>query len=106
MQKLREPQRARDAETHDERVQALAPIELKILRGVDQIESRDPSDHARSEEQGSQRQPAGRRDPGAGRRDGEREAKKKMARRGESLGQRIEENDRRARAARAAKSCG
>src|SRR5436190_20344977 len=93
MKKLRELQRARDAEAHDERVQPLASIELEILGGVNEIETRHPTENAGAEQQRSQSKPASRGDPRSRRRDGERQPEEKMARRGKALRQGIKKYD-------------
>ena len=77
---LREPQDSRDPEPDDQRAQPFPPIEIHILRRVNQVETRHPADDPGTQDQGRQVEPAGLRDPGARRRDREREPEKKMAR--------------------------
>ena len=102
---LRQPQTLRDPEFDDQRAQSFPAIEIDILRCVNQIETRHPADYSGTQNQRRQIEPAGLRNPGAGRRNGERDAEKKVGRAGEPLRQRVEENnekrDRREEAGRA-----
>ena len=88
---LRQPQAPRDAELDDQRAQPFPAIEIDILRRVNQVETGHPADHAGAENQRRQIEPAGLRDPGAGGRNRQGEAEKKMGRAREPFRQRVEE---------------
>ena len=90
---LRQPQTLRDSEFDDQRAQPFPAIEIDILRGVNQVETCHPAEYSSTQDQRRKIEPAGLRNPGAGGRNCEREAEKKVGRAGEPLRQRVEEND-------------
>src|SRR5581483_5579234 len=75
-------------------MQTGALIEFVILRGVNEIEARDPTNDAECENDRRKIDMSGLRDPGADRGNGEREPEKKVCCRGEAFGDGVEEDNR------------
>jgi hypothetical protein len=75
-------------------MEARLPVELDILRGIDQVEAEDPAPDRRRQEPGEGRAKITRgRSPGAHRRSGQREAQHRVGVGGEMLGQRIAQDE-------------
>src|ERR1700759_995743 len=70
------------------------PIELKVLRRVDQIEAGYPADHPCSEDDRREFQPRALRYPCSGRRDSKSKSEKEVGRAREVFRDRIKENNR------------
>ena len=49
---LRHSQAPRDSDLDDQRMQSFPAIEIDILRGVNQVETCHPADHAKTQDQG------------------------------------------------------
>src|SRR2546423_15568231 len=74
-------------------MQSFAPIKVGVLGGVDEVETCDPADHACSENQWRQVEPASFGYPRARRRNSERQAEKEMGRACEAFRDRVKENN-------------
>src|SRR2546421_8374949 len=74
-------------------MQRFAPIKVGVLGGVDEVETCDPADHACSENQWRQVEPASFGYPRACRRNSERQAEKEMGRAREAFRDRVKENN-------------
>src|SRR5437764_13146864 len=74
-------------------MQTFAPVEVDILSRVDQIETGDPTDHAGSENERRQIEPASFSDPRTRGSDPECEAEEKVGRPREAFCQRVKEYD-------------
>ncbi len=92
MQQLSQPQATRDPEFYDKRSNALATIEIVILCRINQIKSSDPADYAGSKHQRRKIDMSGLRNPGADRRNCQRESEKEVGGAREPLRERIEKN--------------
>src|SRR5437667_12731993 len=69
-----------------------APVEIVILRGVNQIESCHPANDSKPEDDGGNIDTSGLRDPCAQRRDCQRKSEKEVRRTGEPFSERIKKN--------------
>src|ERR1700730_8930867 len=92
MQQLRQWKASLDAKPDHQRVKSLALVEIKVLRCVNQIKPRDPTNDTGGENERSKTYRSGLCNPRANRRDRKRSAEKKMGRGSETLGQRIEKD--------------
>ena len=92
MKQLRKSKTADDTEFYNERVNSLAPVEFKILRRINQVESRHPADDSERQNNRSKIDISSLSDPGANRGNGERQPKKKMGRSSEAFRERIKEH--------------
>src|SRR5438093_6195884 len=79
-------------EFYDLRANTFLPIEVVILSGVNEIESRYPANHAGREHQRRNINPPGLRDPRADWSDRQRKSEKEMCRAGEPFRERVEKN--------------
>jgi len=93
VQQLRQAKSARDSESYHERSDAFTAIKIVILRRVNQIETGDPTDHSRGQNDRCKIDMSSLGNPRPDRRDGQREAKKKMGRGSEAFCERVEKND-------------
>src|SRR5438270_287291 len=75
---LCEAKTTRDSESYHERLDAFPTIKIVILRRVNQIETGDPTDHSRGQNDRCKIAMSSLGNPCPDRRDGQREAKKKM----------------------------
>src|SRR5437879_13766166 len=80
VQQLREAKSTRDSEFYHERSDAFTAIKIVILSRIDQIETDDPTDHSRGQNDRCKIDMARLGNPRPDRRDGQSEAKKKMDR--------------------------
>ena len=87
---MRQTKTARDPKFHDKRSNAFAPIEIIILRRINQIEARDPANYASPEHKRRKIDMSCLRNPGADRSDGERQSEKEVRRAREPFRERIE----------------
>jgi len=93
VQQLRQAKRARDSKSYHERSDAFAAIKIIILRRINQIETGDPTDHCRGQNDRCKIDMSGLSNPRPDRREGQREAKKKMGGGSEAFCERVEKND-------------
>src|SRR5436190_1354698 len=80
VEQLRELKTARDTQFYHERANVFAPVKFKILRRVDQIESGHPADNSQRQNEWRKIDISSLSDPGADRRNRQREPKEKMGR--------------------------
>ena len=81
MQQCRQGKRSGEAEPDNHRVQPLPSVHVQILRGVNDIKSRDPAEEPRFPEQAEARQTPGHGKPGSDRRNRQRRDPGKTGRR-------------------------
>ena len=93
MQELSSLETFGNPEPYYQRPNSFAAIEFEILRRIDQIEARDPTNDSGREHKWRKIDISALGDPGTNRRNGERKPKKKMRGRGEAFCERIEKND-------------
>ena len=89
MKRLGEAKSMRDSESYHERLDAFPTIKIVILRRVNQIETGDPTDHSRGQNDRCKIDMSGLGDPRADRRQSQREPEEKVRSRGEALRYRI-----------------
>jgi len=89
---LRHAETVCDAKFHDKRPNTFAPIEIIILRCINQIKAGDPADHAESEHKWRKIDTSCLCNPSTNRSDGERQSEKEVRRAREPLRERIEKN--------------
>src|SRR6185369_9680828 len=99
VKQARQDQAPRDAETRRNGVQSLRAVEGVILYRIDDVETGEPEQDRERQEYGNvkfgeMRWAAAHGEPGAERRERERQPEKKMACPGKSLRERIEKDDR------------
>src|ERR1700719_2284035 len=92
MQQLRQSKAALDAKPDHQRVKSLPLVEINVLRCVNQIKPRDPTNDSAGENERSKTYSSGLCNPRADRRDRKSGAEKKMGRGSKTLGKRIEKN--------------
>src|SRR4030095_5867972 len=92
MQELSEPKASHHPEFHNKRPNPFAPIEIVILRRINEIKPRDPANYAGREYNRGKIDPTSLRDPCADGCDSQREAEKEMRCARESFCERIEKN--------------
>src|SRR5881227_3752459 len=92
MQELCETQTTRDPQSHDQRPYRFAPIEIVILRRINQIKPCDPANYACREHNRGKIDPTSLCDPCTDRCNGQRETEKKVRCARESFCDGIEKN--------------
>ena len=80
MQELSETQTARDPQFHNKRSNPFTPVEIVVLRGINQIESRHPANYTRRKHKRRKIDVSRLGDPRADRSNRQRQSEKEMRR--------------------------